>query len=268
MTFWNLALFSKKTHINWGKGEHCDLLAKAIQDWLKKKGNAINKNVEEICSAHEFANKLWIPPQTFYKYICTENHRILGDGSRGKKKWMTNNDVLFAGCVLACVDQINDGLLSKEAVNIIQELQPDITRKGARKQIIRYVLPVNATASVLKKTAQKIQATASDRRNINVAQQCCWHCAVEEVYDLMRSKNTELCKIFGKSFGKIMPHFIIGLDEMCLMSYCHGNLRVFAASDKKKQEKLLQDCCCSIAAVRTGTVAGTTSPTMSGKRKD
>ena len=62
---------------------------------------------------------------------------------------------------------------------------------------------------------------------------------MEEVYDLIRSKNTELCKFSGKSFGEIMPHFIISLDEMCLMSYCHGNLRVFAASDKKKQEKLL-----------------------------
>ncbi len=35
-----------------------------------------------------------------------------------------------------------------------------------------------------------------------------------------------------------------------------------AAADKKKQEKLLQDCHCSITAVRTGTVAGTTGPTM------
>ena len=85
---------------------------------------------------------------------------------------------------------------------------------------------------------------------------------MEEVYDLIRSKNTELCKFSGKSFGEIMPHFIISLDEMCLMSYCHGNLRVFAASDKKKQEKLLQDCCCSITVVHMGTVAGTTGPTM------
>jgi len=46
------------------------------------------------------------------------------------------------------------------------------------------------------------------------------------------------------------------------MSDCHGDLRVFAASDKKKQETLLQDCRCSITAMRTGTVANTTGPTM------
>ena len=98
--------------------------------------------------------------------------------------------------------------------------------------------------------------------NINVAQQYRWHCAVDEVYDLMRTKNTRLCKLLGKSFGELMPYFIIGLDEMCPMSDCHGDLHVFAASDKKKQEKLLQDSRCSITAIRTGTVAGTTGPTM------
>jgi hypothetical protein len=36
--------------------------------------------------------------------------------------------VLFAGCVLACADRENDGLSSKEAVDMIQELAPDITR--------------------------------------------------------------------------------------------------------------------------------------------
>ncbi len=219
----------------------------------------LDENGEEILEAHLFANKLWIPPQTFYKYICKENHRILGDGNCGKKKWMTNNNVLFAKCVLACADQENDGLSSKEAVDMIQELEPSITCEDACRQIIRYVLPVNAQASVLKKSAQKVQATTSDRTNINVAQQYRWHCAVDEVYDFMRTKNTGLCKLLGKSFGEIMPHFIIGLNEMCLMSDCHSGLCVFAASYKKKQGKLLQDCRCSITVVRTSTVAGITS---------
>jgi hypothetical protein len=257
----NVLTTLKKTHINWGKGEHRDLLAKAIQDWLNKVGNAIDKNGEEILEAHLFANKLGIPPQTFYKNICMGNRRILGDGSCGKKKWMTKKDVLFAGCVLARADQENDGLSLKEAVDMIQELKPDITCKGACRQIIRYVLPVNVQASVLKKSAQKVQATTSNRTNINMVQQYRWHRTVQEVYNLMQTKNTGLCKLLGKSFGEIMPHFIIGLDERCLMSDCHSDLRVFAAADKKKQEKLLQDCQCSITGVRTGTVVSTTRPT-------
>jgi hypothetical protein len=123
-----LVTTKKKTCINWGKGEHRDLLEKAISDWLKKEGDAINEQGEEVLDVHEFANKLGIPPQTFYKYICTDSCRILGNGSRGKKKWMTMDNVLFAGCVLACADRENDGLSSKEAVDMIQELAPDITR--------------------------------------------------------------------------------------------------------------------------------------------
>ena len=114
---------------------------------------------------------------------------------------MTTDNVLFAGCVLARADQENDGLSSKEAVDMIQELAPDITWLAARRQIICYVLLVNSAASVLKKSAQKVQATTSDRTNINVAQQYRWHRAVDEVYDLMRTKNTGLCKLLGKSFG-------------------------------------------------------------------
>jgi hypothetical protein len=60
---------------------------------------------------------------------------------------------------------------------------------------------------------QKVQATTSNRMNINVAQQYCWHCAVDEVYDLQRTKNTGLCKLSGKSFGEVMPNFIIGLTK-------------------------------------------------------
>jgi hypothetical protein len=115
---------------------------------------------------------------------------------------------------------------------------------------------------VLKKCKQKVQATTSDRTNINTAQQYRWHRAVDKVYDFMRTKNTGLCKLSGKSFGEVMPNFIVGLDKMCLMSNCHGDLRVFAVADKKKQEKLLQDCRCSITVVRTGTASGITGPTI------
>jgi hypothetical protein len=64
---------------------------------------------------------------------------------------------LQGACLL--VQTNTNGLLLKEAVDKVQELAPDITRVAAHRQIIRYVLPVNSTASVLKKSAQKVQAT-------------------------------------------------------------------------------------------------------------
>ena len=76
---------------------------------------------------------------------------------------MTNDDVLLAGCVLACADQDYEGLSSKEAVDVIHELTSDITREAACRQKISYVLPLNSKVSVLKKCTQKFQATTSDR---------------------------------------------------------------------------------------------------------
>ncbi len=69
--------------------------------------------------------------------------------------------------MLACADQDNDGLSSKEAVDVIHELTPDVTREAARRQIISYVLPLNSKVSVLKKCTQKVQVTTSNRTNIN-----------------------------------------------------------------------------------------------------
>jgi hypothetical protein len=103
------------------------------------------------------------PPKTFYKYVKPNNPWVLGDGSHGLKKWMTNDNVEFVRCVFACADCENNGLFSKEAVDMIQELQPDLTRVAAWKQIQHYVLPMNSKLSVLKKCKQKVQATTSNR---------------------------------------------------------------------------------------------------------
>ncbi len=80
-------------------------------------------------------------------------------------------------------------------------------------------------------------------------------------YDYCRRVNTGLCQLTGKSFGEVMLDFLIGLDEMCLMSDAHSSLCILTRADKKRQDKLLQDSCCSINIVRTGTMSGTTGPT-------
>jgi hypothetical protein len=147
---------------------------------------------------------------------------------------MTADKIKLAGCVLARADRGNDGLSLKEAVNMIQELVPNITRVSAWRQMQRYVMPPHAAIGVLKRATQKVQATTSDRMNINVAQQYHWHWAVDEVHDYLWKKNTGLYQKTGKTFGEVMPEFLLGLDKMCLMSDAHGNLRVVASVNKKK----------------------------------
>ena len=65
----------------------------------------------------------------------------------------------------------NDGLLRKEVIDNIQELNPSIPCVTVSKHLFRRVLPENTTAQITKAQCQKVQATTSERTNINVAQQ-------------------------------------------------------------------------------------------------
>lgn len=246
--------FTKKKRINWGKSPHCDALQKAITDWDNQDGSYFDENGEGITDYKVFATLHGIPSNTFQKYIHPDRNkrRKLGDGFRGKPRALTNDDVKFFGAVFARADRGNDRLSTKDAVDAIIEYVPGLSRDGARQQLARHILPKNAAAGVLKKTLQKVQATTSDRTNINFPQQFRWHSIVSDVYDKMRDQNTGRCKKSNKSFGEVIQHFIVGLDEMCLMSDMHGNLRVIGAAGKTKHEKLLQDSRVSITIVRTG----------------
>jgi hypothetical protein len=47
----NVSFQIKKTHINWGKGKHHDLLGRAIQDWRKRIAGNIN-NIKGCCECY------------------------------------------------------------------------------------------------------------------------------------------------------------------------------------------------------------------------
>jgi hypothetical protein len=237
---------------------------KAIQNWFNIGKDRLDDNSECINDHAIYACHVGIPCKTFYQCIHPDEnkHLLLGDGSRGKTKLLTNDEVKFTGAILARQDHANDGLSRKEAKDVIMDLNTNLSRSQASKLLLRHVLPKSAKAGVLKATTQKVQATMSDRTNISLGQQFCWHRIVDEEYNLLRTSNTGLCKQSGKTFGEVMGHFIVGLNEMCLMSDTHGDLCVFGSADKKKHEKLLQDLRVSITVVRTGTVAGDTGPTI------
>ena len=254
----------KKTRRNWGTGEDRVLMEKAIDNWFNGGKLKYDDNGEEIMDCKIYAHILGIPSKSLYNYIHPDESKrfTLGDGSRGKKKILDDNEVEFAGALLTRADRGNEGLSRKEATDMIQEMKPDISRETARRQLSRRVIPVNAAAGMIKGKTQKVQSTTSDRTNINVGQQYRWHTAVTDLYNGLETKNTGLCNKTNKTFPWVMHHFIIGLDEMCLMSDAHGTLHIIGAADKKKHEKILQDSRVSITIVRTGTVGGTTGPTI------
>jgi len=254
----------KRSRINWGAPPHRAKMETAINDWFQKTGDAVDSNGEAIEDAKIFAGLVDIPYNTLYKYIQPNEvtRRILGNGDRGPPKLLDPGDVQFIGETLARADRCNDGASRKEGTDLVMTAAPNISREQARRQLSRRVIPESHAAGILKGKVRKIQATTSDRIAISLPQQYRWHIAVDNEYKFLRETNIGLCKKSGKTFGEVMAHFIIGLDEMCIMSDSHGDCYVIAASDKKKHEKLLQDSRGSITIVRTGTCAGTTGPTI------
>ena len=95
----------KKSRTNWGTGEHRIKLDKALNDWSKKEGDIFDDNGEMIDNWRVFANKVDIPADTFYKYIKPNNPRQVGDGTCGKKRLMTTDEIKFTGCILARQDR-------------------------------------------------------------------------------------------------------------------------------------------------------------------
>jgi hypothetical protein len=76
-----------------------------------------------------YAPHVSIPCKTFYKYIHPDEKKrlLLGDGSCGKTKLLTNNKVKFTGAILARQDHANDGLSRKEAKDVIMDLNTNLS---------------------------------------------------------------------------------------------------------------------------------------------
>lgn len=152
-------------------------------------------------------------------------------------------EVSFAGDVAARYDRGNNGLNLGQMATVIQELKPNLSRSQATRQVSRRIIPVNAKRGILKPNLVKAQSTTSDRTAITADQQFRWTKLVDDEYMYARARrvNTGTCPVTGKQFGELFDNFVIGLDEMCIMADHGGKIKVIAAADVKKQEKILQD---------------------------
>lgn len=157
-----------------------------------------------------------------------------------------SDDIAFAGAIAARCDRVNNGLNPSEMTHVIQEMRPELSRQQASRQVSRRVLPENARKGVLKPHKVKAQPTTTDRTAITWNQQYRWHLLISSELDFLRKNNTGTCPVTGKTFGELIDHFVIGLDEMCIMANHDGSVSILAAADVKKQEKILQDRCVHI----------------------
>ena len=91
-----------------------------------------------------YAGLVGIPFNTLYRYIHPdeEKRQKLGNGERGRKKLVDGENCDFVAETLARQDRCNDGASRKEAIDIIMDIEPGLTRKQASRQLSRVILPL------------------------------------------------------------------------------------------------------------------------------
>ena len=251
----------KGSRTNWSKGENAKILAKAVGDWLEKKGDAVDANGESV-QLKPYSVIVGIPYRTLVSYTKEDpsKRRQLG-AATGPSPILDTSDTKFMSDVLRRADRGNEGMSRAEAINTIQELVPGVSKQTGSRLLTNHILRNVDNKGLLKSNLVVAQATTTKRSAITLQQQWRWHTTVDNALDQMREKNQGTCKLTGKTFGELIGYFIIGGDEACFMANAKGDGRVIGSADIKKQEKNFDDCRASITAYRTGTAKGDQGPT-------
>jgi hypothetical protein len=258
----------KKARANYGSGEGLEKLTAAVTEWNAGTGRALDSNGEKR-GLVQFSNVVGIPLDTFRKYVHPdpEKRREVGK-SVGRPSLLTTGDQRFISDVLARLDRANDGSDLSGAIDLIQDINPDLSRTQARQTFARTVRPNHP--HILKPKNMTAQATTTKRSAITVPQQFRWLRTYNSCLDDLRRRNMGVCKLTGKTFGELIRHFIFGGDETCMQACANGAVKVVGSAGRKKHEKKTNDSRVSITMYRTGNIADVTGPTiflLEGKRK-
>ena len=128
-----------------------------------------------------------------------------------------------------------------EAMDYIQEVNPTLDHKQAKDLLERHLLAKAYADGKIKKNTLNVQATTIERTAVTYRSQWCCYSFVTIMFNDMRRKNGGICKKTGKTFGELMHHLVLGLDEACIMADDGGNIKIIRATDRKKHENILSD---------------------------
>ena len=86
------------------------------------------------------------------------------------------------------------------------------------------------------------------------------HETVSESFDFLRVRNIDLTPE-GFTFGEVMPHFIIGGDEIGFQAN-GAEVKIVGDAHRRKHEKDTASSRVTISVYRTGSTAGSTGPSV------
>jgi hypothetical protein len=97
----------------------------------------------------------------------SSKRRVCGE-SVGRAPLVGKEDQLFLADVMARKDRANDGANPSEAINLLQELAPSLSREQSRRHLKRTLIPHHPEQVKLKPVVT--QATTTKRSPITLAQ--------------------------------------------------------------------------------------------------
>ena len=202
-----------------------------------------------------------------YAHSDPKQRRALGS-KMGKKSLVTAENAEFLVQFAIRSDRANEGRTIAQIIEQLMALQPELSMEQASNWAYRTFRTI--AGDRIKKSLVVVQKTTAKCSQIHVAQQYRWMKKYEQAINFLRLKNTGTCRVTGKSFGELLPHFIIGGDETCMIADADGSLKVLGSAGRKKHEKKTSDFRGSITMYRSGNCAGNNGPTafiMKGKKR-
>lgn len=199
-------------------GKPLKTMTVAVNEWDAMSGRYYNDD-GMACSMTQFANVCGIPPETFRKYACTDKgkRRTLG-ASLGRPALVSSEQSQFVADVIRRADRANDGKTVGETIQIVQDLVPKLSRKQASNSLKRTIRRHHK--DVLTKTAVVAQGTTTRRTAITLGQQFRWHKTYDQGLEFLRTKNTGVCRVTGKTFGLLLvqtPDYRSSLVNCCFI---------------------------------------------------
>ena len=210
----------KKARANYSSGEALENLTAAVNEWNAGTGRALDSNGEKH-GLVQFSNIFGIPFDTFRKHVHPdpEKRREVGK-SVGRPSLLTKGNQGFIADALACLDRANDGSDLPGAIDLVQDINPHLSRTQARQTFSRTIRPNQP--NLLKPKTMTAQATTTKRSAITVPQQFRWLRTYNDCLDDLRRGNMGVCNLTGKTFGELIWHFIFGGDETCMQACANG----------------------------------------------
>ena len=157
-------------------------------------------------------------------------------------------------------DRANEGLTRSAIVDRLQDFIPHKSRYAISQAFHRTVQIKPEFGLTNGQVVAQASTDTSKRNQITFNQQHRWYETVSESFDFLRVRNIGLTPE-GYTFGEVMPHFIIGGDEIGFQAN-GAEVKIVGDAHRRKHEKDTASSRVTISVYRTGSTAGSTGPSV------